>query len=466
MNKNESSIDRITYAGVVIYILLATINIDDVNFLLNSNKILLPVLEVEVSLDWFGVISPILIFTAFAIHYELDIPGPPNKSRGNFHKIKTLTDWIFLLLAPLSLLAIFTRYSDYQSKFYFAWHLIFFLACSFYSWQGISYKGGQWIELIKIIYLITTLPLIAIAFDVIFIPNNASPTLWITKNTTLLYKDGDRTVWFLPNISISRDDFLLEKTHHKSSEEFLSKIASSDIGFLLNKASSLVLYDRSLKYLQLPNQVIPFLTARNVDFTGANFASANFPAAYISDSKFDGADLSFADFRGAQIFKTKISESLMGGANFRGAFLGLIKVNDTSMGGNTFEGARIQYSTFHNVNFSGAKLSGSRLVEVIFNNIDLPESQYIFDSSFSSEKEIKIEVDEEKAFIAFEDAFCQRQMNFLNNIEIHRVMQIKKFESNRVAAEFLNTVKNSKKCSLVMDYYKRTDIDMFDYFRK
>lgn len=297
--------------------------------------------------------------------------------------------------------------------------------------------------------------MILIAFDVIFLPNKYSPTLWLAKNTTLFYRDGDRTVWFLPNISIPREEFLLEKTQYKNSEEFLSKIAASDISLFLNKASTLVLRDRNLKYLQLPNQFIPFLNAKNVDFTGANFSSAYFPAAYISESRFEGADLSFSDFRGSQIFKTEISESLLPGSNFRGAFLGLTTVSDTSMAGNTFEGARIQYSKFKNINFSDAKISGSRLIKVTFENIELSDKQYVFDGSFFPEKSFEIKINEENAYKSLEDAFCQRQMNFLNNIEIHRVMQIKKFESKEVADDFLEKSEKLKSAKTSMNTIQR-----------
>ena len=466
MKDSKSSIDGITYVGVVIYVLLTTISISDTNFLLPTNKISLPIIEVEISLDWFGFISPILIFIAFAIHYELEPSLSRQKSYGNFQKIKSLTDWIFLLLSPLSLFVIFTRYSDYQSKIYFIWHLTFFLFCSFYCWIELSYKFKKWTKLVGLACATATLPLILIAFDVIFLPNKYSPTLWLAKNTTLLYRDGDSTVWFLPNISIPREEFLLEKTQYKNSEEFLSKIASSDISLFLNKASTLVLRDRNLKYLQLPNQFIPFLIAKNVDFTGANFASAYFPAAHISESRFEGADLSFSDLRGSQIFKTEISESLLPGSNFRGAFLGLTSISDTSMAGNTFEGARIQYSRFKNINFSDAKISGSRLIKVTFENIEFSDKQYVFEGSFSPEKNFDIKINEENAQKSLEDAFCQRQMNFLNNIEIHRVMQIKKFESKEVAEDFLKKIKETEKCKDVYEYYSKTEINIFDFFRK
>lgn len=466
MNQQASSLDRITYAGIASYVLLTTVNIDDANFLLSSNRISLPIIEVNISLDWFGVIAPLLIFIAFAIYYELKIINIKQKEYGSFHEIRSLPDWVFLLLSPLSLFAIFVRYSDYQSKFYFCWHLLFFLICSLYVWNGVAYKVGFKIRAALVVAIIPAVFLVAIAFDVIFMPNKYSATLWLAKNTTLLYRDGDRTVWFLPNISISRQDFLLDKLNYKNSEEFFSKFATSDIGFVLNKASTLGLYDRNLKYLQLPNQVIPFLRAKNVDFTGANFVAANFAGAYISGSKFDGADLSFADFRGAQIFKTEITQSLLGGANFRGAFLGHIKGSDSSMAGNTFEGARIQFSTFENMNFVDAKFSGARLIKVIFKNIDLPETQYVFEGSFLADEAVKIEFDDERAFLAFENAFCGKRTHLLNHIEIHRVLQIKKFESKEAAEEFEIRVRSSKKCKQIAEYYSESSIDMFDYFRE
>ena len=466
MIRQVSSLDRLTYAGIASYVLLTTINIDDASFLLNSNKISLPIIEVNVSLDWFGIIAPLLIFIAFAIYYQLNIIGGNQKEYGSFHEVKALPDWVFLLLSPLSLFAIFVRYSDYQSEFYFCWHLLFFLICSLYVWNGVAYKIGLTVRVVLIVAIIPATLLIAIAFDVIFMPNKYSATLWLAKNTTLLYKDGDRTVWFLPNISIPRQDFLLDKLNYKNSEEFFSKFATSDVGFVLNKASTLGLYDRNLKYLQLPNQVIPFFRAKNVDFTGANFVAANFAGAYISGSKFDGADLSFADFRGSQIFKTEITQSLLGGVNFRGAFLGHIKGSDSSMAGNTFEGARIQFSTFENINFVDAKFSGARLIKVAFKNIDSSEIQYVFDGSFFADKTIKIEFDNEKAFLAFEDAFCGRRAHLLNQIEIHRVLQIKKFESKDAAEDFESRVRSSKKCRQVAEYYSESTIEMFDYFKE
>ena len=90
--------DRLTYAGIASYVLLTTINIDDASFLLNSNKISLPIIEVNVSLDWFGIIAPLLIFIAFAIYYQLNIIGGNQKEYGSFHEVKALPDWVFLLL--------------------------------------------------------------------------------------------------------------------------------------------------------------------------------------------------------------------------------------------------------------------------------------------------------------------------------------------------------------------------------
>ena len=58
------------------------------------------------------------------------------------------------------------------------------------------------------------------------------------------------------------------------------------------------------------------------------------------------------------------------------------------------------------------------------------------------EKNFDIKINEENAQKSLEDAFCQRQMNFLNNIEIHRVMQIKKFESKEVAEDFLKKIES------------------------
>ena len=57
-------------------------------------------------------------------------------------------------------------------------------------------------------------------------------------------------------------------------------------------------------------------------------------------------------------------------------------------------------------------------------------------------------------------------MNFLNNIEIHRVMQIKKFESKEVAEDFLKKIKETEKCKDVYEYYSKTEINIFDFFRK
>mgnify|MGYP006356035945 CR=1 FL=1 len=90
MKDSKSSIDGITYVGVVIYVLLTTISISDTNFLLPTNKISLPIIEVEISLDWFGFISPILIFIAFAIHYELEPSLSRQKSYGNFQNLSRI----------------------------------------------------------------------------------------------------------------------------------------------------------------------------------------------------------------------------------------------------------------------------------------------------------------------------------------------------------------------------------------
>ena len=136
------------------------------------------------------------------------------------------------------------------------------------------------------------------------------------------------------------------------------------------------------------------------------------------------------------------------------------------MAGNTVEGARIQYSIFKNINFSDAKISGSRLINVTFENIEFSDKQYVFEGSFSPEKNFDIKINEENAQKSLEDAFCQRQMNFLNNIEIHRVMQIKKFESKEVAEDFLKKIKETEKCKDVYEYYSKTEINIFDFFRK
>ena len=99
-------------------------------------------------------------------------------------------------------------------------------------------------------------------------------------------------------------------------------------------------------------------------------------------------------------------------------------------------------------------------------NIEFSDKQYVFEGSFSPEKNFDIKINEENAQKSLEDAFCQRQMNFLNNIEIHRVMLIKKFESKEVAEDFLKKIKETEKCKDVYEYYSKTEINIFDFFRK
>ena len=115
------------------------------------------------------------------------------------------------------------------------------------------------------------------------------------------------------------------------------------------------------------------------------------------------------------------------------------------------------------------KINGkSKLKQALraFKNIDSSEIQYVFDGSFFADKTIKIEFDNEKAFLAFEDAFCGRRAHLLNQIEIHRVLQIKKFESKDAAEDFESRVRSSKKCRQVAEYYSESTIEMFDYFKE
>ena len=45
-------------------------------------------------------------------------------------------------------------------------------------------------------------------------------------------------------------------------------------------------------------------------------------------------------------------------------------------------------------------------------------------------------------------------------------MQIKKFESKEVAEDFLKKIKETEKCKDVYEYYSKTEINIFDFFRK
>ncbi|AUV54230.1 hypothetical protein B1209_17105 [Raoultella planticola] len=403
----------LAYVFLLSYVLVIVSSTTDLQLLLENQGIVLPVLNINVSLVGFYIISPILVtllHVNLLLHtsitysslkylsfiYSKKVPNikvknnildiailGKNPSIDNLYQL--LANVLYIYSSPIVLSIILFRFSDYQSTPIFILHVLmiiidFIFIIIFGRLQqkantetghrlnSVGLPFGDNIVIKYLIYLFFSLLLIKIiiCWDV-FIRDWRNS---LSKDIIYHYyndTDDDGSIndlyGLLPIIKIDRTTRI---SNEDDSNYFSSpnlKKDTSSLHFFINKGMSIDLRNRSLRYAALPMQNLARAWFTNSKLQGANLLLSQLQGVVLSNTQLQGSNLSGSNLDGAYIFNSNLTDTNLSKTTIRGAI---------------FDDSDLTFTSFEESNLTSSVFSGNTFISTILIRTD-------FSSSFFSE---------------------------------------------------------------------------------
>ncbi|WP_409306785.1 pentapeptide repeat-containing protein [Pectobacterium sp. B1J-3] len=427
----------LVYIFLLTYVLIIVSSTTDLQLLLEEKGIILPLLNIHVSLVGFYIIAPLLILFIHAnliLHalitckklrslndtYNSLVPDIKIKnnildiailSNNNFHSktYKVLANILYIYAAPIVLSVTFFRFSDYQSTTIFILHLAILsldLACIIIFSKSFNKKPSRvknrnempnsillpfgynkTLNYLVHIFLFFIIIKAVVCWDV-FIRDWGDS---FSKNIIYHYyndTDDDGSIndfyGLLPIIKIDRTTQIAKSEDSKFFGTNILMKDSSSLHNFLTRGMSVDLRNRSLRYAALPMQNLPRVWFTNSELQGANLLFSQLQGVVLSDTQLQGANLSGSTLDGAYIFNSNLINTNLSHAKIRGA-----TISDSNFSLANFNHSDISFSAFSGnliylTNFIGANLNSSFLAENKSYNTLFSEKQIIiYDINFN-----------------------------------------------------------------------------------
>ncbi|WP_323641590.1 pentapeptide repeat-containing protein [Pectobacterium carotovorum] len=427
----------LVYIFLLTYVLIIVSSTTDLQLLLEERGIILPLLNIHVSLVGFYIIAPLLILfihVNLILHasitcrklinlngiYNSLVPDIKIKnnildiailSNNNFHSktYKALANILYIYAAPIVLSVTFFRFSDYQSTTIFSLHLAILsidLACIIIFSKSFNKKFSsarssnerpssillpfgynRILDYLVHAFILFIIIKAVVCWDV-FIRDWGDS---FSKNIIYHYyndTDDDGSIndfyGLLPIIKIDRTTQIAKSEDSKFFGTNTLMKDSSSLHNFITRGMSVDLRNRSLRYAALPMQNLPRVWLTNSELQGANLLFSQLQGVVLSNTKLQGANLSGSTLDGAYIFNSNLINTNLSHAKIRGATISdsnfsFANLNHSDMSFSAFAG-NLLYLT----NFIGANLNSSFLAENKSYNALFGEKQIIiYDINFN-----------------------------------------------------------------------------------
>ncbi|HFO1949813.1 TPA: pentapeptide repeat-containing protein [Klebsiella pneumoniae] len=520
----------LAYVFLLSYVLVIVSSTTDLQLLLEDKGIVLPILNVNVSLVGFYVIAPILI-TAVHINlllhssitysslkylsliYSKKVPNIKVKNNildiailGKDSSIKrlyqALANILYIYSSPIVLSIILFRFSDYQSTPIFCLHILmimidFIFIIYFGRLQQktntetghcnnpIGFPFGDNKAIKCLIYLFFSLLIIKIVvcWDVFIRDWRDS----VSKDIIYHYynvtdDDGsiDDLYGFLPIIKIDRTTKLSKEEDSNYFGSLNLKKDTSSLHSFINRGMSIDLRNRSLRYAALPMQNLARAWFTNSDLQGANLLLSQLQGVVLNQTQLQGSNLSGSNLDGAYVFNANLTDANLRGATIRGAIFDDSNLTFTNLEESDLTSSVFTGNTLISTILVKADLSSSFLANNYYTHSLMPEGEIaIFDIDFNREPFILNVISEKDINYHLKEISSSKEL-FLQIVHAEDKRDPRKLvirDSNRANYKIMTKLcKNTNKLNnlVALDYIfgKLTLIDyeqsknLFNYLKK
>lgn len=415
------------YLAALLYVFLIVASTRDVQLLVPTLGVKLPLVDVTLPLVWFYLLSPIAIL---ALHFNflqnLDSHhhrlvewsracGPDGVPRHQIPAflfdyarlerqgfwpgaIRRINAFLCLDLAPLVLVAMLVGFARYQSAAATAWHLAC-VALAFAMSLAVRREFQRHEATLTSEPRIWSISLRArwlagiVGFALIGYVGLAAFVALADGDTFTAWSGGERRlhralyradawpsgVWRLKRAVVSlapRIEVAPSERLALPSESELKTIAAlrgeKEWSVLFAREGfGLDLSGRSLRLASLPGAFLPHVDLRNTSLDGADLRGANLQGAVLDRTSLQDATLSEANLRGASIRRSNLQNVSASFAEMQGVML-----ERTSLAGGDFHLARLQGAIINGsdltaVNLAGAYLDGAQFAHSDLMGVDL-----------------------------------------------------------------------------------------------
>lgn len=452
----------ISYALLVAYLLASISSTTDLMLLQSVDGMKLPFIDSNISIRGFFIAAPVIVAaastymareflilniskrkqsqtTSFIFSLSKTTPGKKIFGvDGDFDKIvlHMISCGMFFVLGPLVLLIITIRFADYQDKIIFPVHVSLFAVTAYLSWifyrrvEGITPKSrvSQISRLTGGLLIVVVAFKLLICIDVILIPSNYSPTMYVKQNTNWLDNVDYGTSSIIPHLVIDRAIPIIYPKTKDYSNMPLKNDGKTVKDSFLNRAIGIDLRGRNLKYLDIPFQFVPRIWAHDADFSGANLSFTRIPGSNFVNTNFYGANLYMSQADGSRFFsanmeKIKIETSYMRGISVDGTTFSDVLLISVDFSGSSFSGVNINNSKLTGVDFSGVHFFETKLNN---NIMHINEASPIFPSLLSANNEFgeysdAFNENEIAAVTAMAKKFCAKSLSISDELALKNI---------------------------------------------
>jgi uncharacterized protein YjbI with pentapeptide repeats len=318
---------------------------------------------------------PINIFVQF-------LAGPREARTGRIRWLLRLITWISLIAGPILLLVFFQlKFLPYHNEVISWWQRLIVVAdivLLWVLWPWTDFRRGK-----VVAWLVANLVPVLLVFTIATFPgewlNDSLPAVSIIPTSWFSWKSSDS----LPNIVPSLPIFRWTSLHEL--------LFAGDVDLVTGKPTSLLSntlilpnidvidhakFDTEAKIAALPRTLslrgrrlegasLAFADLRKVDFTGARLRDAVFVGADLRNTKFEcswtGTRLECADLRGADLREAKLQGASLDGARLTRAILIMAQMQGASLRKAQLQGAWLQGAQLEGASLDEALLWGAQL---------------------------------------------------------------------------------------------------------
>jgi len=370
----------LSYALLILYVLASVSSTKDSLLLVPSKGIQLPLVSVTVSVVGFYFLSPLIVLAGHLVTLRrlpkmfagLKPLKPKDASETLSRRIDLVMLMCLLSAGPATLFYILTKFTAYQSPLLFVIQVAS-LYCACYATrirskelltanfstriQSTSRRlrrlGAGLFEL-----------WLLVCIDVIFLPSNISPVLWLKTHTDWLNNADGGTVAWVPHIEIDRGERLWSGPSQIDADLAAFSGHANGKEYFLAREVAMDLRSRNLRYLDISMQVIPRIWAHNADMAGANFSFARLYGSVFVNTTLNGANFNMASFDGVTFMNVDLLSTDFVQTRMKGSVWDNVTVKDTSFVNSDLSLASFFNVSFDHVEFLATTLQATSMYEV------------------------------------------------------------------------------------------------------
>lgn len=410
----QSSANNKTYLTAFVLLILSVVTIvsltTDSQLLIPNSPVPMPFIDINIPLRMFFFIAPLFVFVLhlnllhnLELHhskliiwsktFNQNIPKinlQPNIYDSSILDIeskyrvlvKFFSDLLFLYSSPLTLIAVFWRFSSYQNFIFSFYHFILVILDLLVVTVFLKSVNRKKTNVI-LLFILSLIPF-SLIFFVSFFNSNI---LWNFIDGKIY---NDQTISYDLKVGNKNEDGSYELANHPTLSLFLPRIsldASDYLNVDLNTRNNDLKISKPTYNLDLKNRNLRGAILRNINFSNSNFQGAKFEGANFDESTLENADfrhafINGASFNNAKMMNVKLDHAEINRCDFHRADLSKAHFEKVESIGSIYTNATmtdsiIAYSNFTDSNFYSAHLVGAILQNTNFAGADFAFAELI-----------------------------------------------------------------------------------------